>query len=309
MTTVARGRFMAVVRLAVPFLILAALWQFLDGRLIWQRLLAADRGWLLAALCAAHAQVLLSALRWKLTAARLGQNLTARHAVAEYYLAQLVNQVVPGGVMGDASRAVRARGSAGLTRSAQGVVIERLAGQLALLAVLALGLAAVLATPTGRATADTLGKTFAPLLLALVGIAAVAVVLFRHGPLALHGFARAIHLALLARGAWRAQLVLGLLIVGCNLASFAWSTRATGTILPLGAVVTLVPLILTAMLIPLSVAGWGFREGAAAALLPLAGATPEAAIAASLAFGAVILATSLVGLFPMLARGQEPEVQ
>jgi len=60
-------------------------------------------------------------------------------------------------------------------------------------------------------------------------------------------------------------------------------------------VVTLIPLILTAMLIPLSVAGWGWREGAAAALFPLAGAAPDAGLAASAAFGALMLAAAMPG--------------
>jgi uncharacterized membrane protein YbhN (UPF0104 family) len=92
------------------------------------------------------------------------------------------------------------------------------------------------------------------------------------------------------------QIALGLAIVGCNLAGFAFCARAVGVVLPLPAVLTLIPLILTAMLIPLSIAGWGWREGAAAALFPLAGATPEAGLAASAAFGAVLLVSALPGL-------------
>ncbi|MFP4274670.1 MAG: UPF0104 family protein, partial [Paracoccaceae bacterium] len=48
--------------------------------------------------------------------------------------------------------------------------------------------------------------------------------------------------------------------------------------------------------IPISISGWGLREGAAAALLPLAGATASDGFAASVAFGLVFTASVLPGL-------------
>jgi hypothetical protein len=57
--------------------------------------------------------------------------------VREYYLAQIVNQSLPGGMIGDAGRAVRARAQAGLLAAGQAVVFERLAGQIAMFLALA----------------------------------------------------------------------------------------------------------------------------------------------------------------------------
>jgi hypothetical protein len=71
------------------------------------------------------------------------------------------------------------------------------------------------------------------------------------------------------------------------------------------AIMVLVPLILSAMLIPATIGGWGFREGAAAALFPLAGASASAGFATSVAFGLVILAASLPGL-PVLLQARRP---
>jgi hypothetical protein len=56
-------------------------------------------------------------------------------------------------------------------------------------------------------------------------------------------------------------------------------------------------MILLAMLIPLTIGGWGLREGAAAWLFPLAGATAAEGLAASVAFGLVFLCVALPGLF------------
>jgi hypothetical protein len=50
------------------------------------------------------------------------------------------------------------------------------------------------------------------------------------------------------------------------------------------------------MLIPVSISGWGLREGAAAALLPLSGVSPSGALAASVAFGLTFAASALPAL-------------
>jgi glycosyltransferase 2 family protein len=297
-----RGRPWRVLRLVLPVAILALLWHLADGSAVLARLAQSDWRWLLAALVATNLQTLLSALRWRLTAAPLGQPLTVGHALGEYYLSQLVNQTLPGGVLGDAARAVRARQSS-LATSAQAVVIERLVGQAALLAVMATGFATALILPGGLDWPPELGEATGIVVgtVALVGALAAGLG-GRVWPRLGQAFWQSVRVSVLSRRAWPRHVVLGLAIVGCNLLTFAFCARATGTVLSPEVVVTLVPLILTAMLVPLSVAGWGLREGAAVALLPLAGVSPEAALAASLAFGAVILLGSLPGAAVLLRR-------
>jgi uncharacterized membrane protein YbhN (UPF0104 family) len=295
-----KRRLKVLARLAVPVILLALLWSLADGREAADRLGAVDWRWLAVALVFANLQIVLSAWRWQLVLARLGMHLRVSIAIGEYYLAQLVNQTIPGGIVGDAARAVRMRHVGSLSRSAQAVVIERMAGQVALLGVLVVGLVLSLAIPGGIRWPD----------LALTGLAigvlvVSALVLIGHGTArirAVAGFFHQARAALLARGVWWRQGGLSLLIVACNLASFACAALATGTVLSLEASVTLVPLILSAMLIPATIAGWGFREGAAAALFPLIGASASAGLAASVAFGLVILAASLPGLVLLAGR-------
>ncbi|WP_330218003.1 hypothetical protein [Marinobacter similis] len=54
------------------------------------------------------------------------------------------------------------------------------------------------------------------------------------------------------------------------------------------------------MVIPLTVAGWGVREGAAAVLWPLAGLPAEQGVALSVAYGALVLISSFPGLAVLL---------
>jgi uncharacterized membrane protein YbhN (UPF0104 family) len=272
------------------------------------RLAGSDAGWLLAALLMTNLQTILSALRWRLTAARLGLPLALGSAVGDYYLGALVNQTLPGGVLGDAARALRSRRN-GLRVAAQAVVIERLTGQIALFLVTLTGLALALARPS----ALPLPATAARLPLILAGASAALVLVLwgaaRVWPQLSASLTRDLwepfRRAVLARAVWPQQAALGLAIVGCNLLTFDFCARATGTALPPLALLTLVPLILTAMLVPLSVSGWGLREGAAAGLLPLAGIAPEAALAGSVAFGGVILAGSLPGVLFLARRSPD----
>jgi uncharacterized membrane protein YbhN (UPF0104 family) len=288
-------------RLAVSLALVAGVLWLAGAAEAGARIAAADPMWWLAAVGLLTGQTVLMAMRWRLTAARLGLRLGRKRAVGEYYLAQALNATLPGGVMGDAARAVRTRAQAGLTRAVQAVMIERLAGQTAIFAIATCGFALALARPGGIAWPAGTGAALA----GAVGLAALALASMRPlgrrlAPVA--GFARAARQALLARAAWPRQAALGLAIAGLNLLAFAACARATGTTLDAEAVVTIVPLILTAMLMPLSVAGWGWREGAAAALFPLAGASASAGVAAGLAFGAAFLATALPGfVLPALA--------
>lgn len=291
-----RSRWRYLVRLAPPVIIIGLLWSLADGPSALARLADADWHYLVLAFIAVNLQTIASAWRWHRVAARLGQAIPPRRAVAEYYLSQLVNQSLPGGVLGDAVRAVRARHEAGLGIAAKAVIIERLAGQIAMFALLAIAGTWAILTPGGFTLAvdqnQLLIGVSAIFVLALV--ACLALRLIRKKWSARLG--QSIRIALVDNGAWLEQSLLSAAIVALNLASFTLCARATGTILGPEAVLVLVPLILCAMLVPTTVAGWGFREGAAAGLFPLVGATAAAGFAASLAFGLVILAASLPGL-------------
>ncbi len=286
-------RWAGAARIAVAALLLAGLWHGFDGAAILARLAGATPGWLILATGLLSAQIVLSALRWRLTAGALGQGFGRRLAIREYHLAVLANMALPGGVLGDAGRALRARdvAGAGLARAATAVVLERLAGQLALVAALLLGLAL---WPGG--TAWALGVAAG---LSLAAAAVVAMRRSRSEPLA--RLARAIERAWWRGGIWRRQLLYSAAILGVNLGAFAAASLAVGAPLDPRAALLILPLTLAAMLIPLSVAGWGLREGAAAALWPLAGLTAEAGIAASVAFGLCALVAALPGL-AVLAR-------
>ena len=265
-------------KLAVSAAVLGAVLALTPLADVAERLRAAQARWLVVAACCLWAVTLLMAWRWQRVARHVGLEIEYRQALREYFLSNLVNQLVPGGVVGDAARAVRARQGADLRRAALSVAIERALGQLALVGLMALGFAGALLWP---------GGTGWPLWIwALLGVAALAMIpLIRSQTKMMCAF-RAI---LRAPG----QLLISALIAALLVASFWASARSVGARLPQETLFTLIPLILCAMVIPLSVGGWGWREGAAAALFPMVHLPASAGVAAGIAYGGVMLFTAL----------------
>lgn len=296
---------MRLLRLAVTLALMALLWQAVDGPAALKLLLAADPRWLLAAVVALTAQTLFSALRWRLTARALGQTIPVGRAMREYYLSQIVNQSLPGGVLGDAGRAVRARHEAGLKRAGQAVVFERLAGQLVLFVVTAAAVLMVWISPGGISLPDWVLRVVAVSMLALVLAGGILLAVSR-GNRGIQGHIRdwiaAFRTAVLTPAVLPHQVLLSLGTTALNLLAFALCARATGTTMAVTAVLIVVPLILFTMLIPISISGWGLREGAAAALFPVIGASATEGFAASLAFGLMFLLSTLPGVFVLLMQ-------
>lgn len=291
-----RGMLWRGIQLAVLAGLALLLWQAADGRAALEHLRRANPQWLAAAALFLTVQTVLSAQRWRMTAMQLGLEIRTFLAIREYYLAQLVNQSLPGGVLGDAGRALRSRTQAGLAVAAQAVVFERVAGQLGLLAVLVFGTGLGLLMPSSLDWPDWLGRA----VLGTVMLAALAAGLAGLIP-AMRRFGERFAFAVWAPQVRLSQITLSLATALCNVAAFACCALALGISMPAVAVAALVPLILFAMVLPLSVAGWGLREGAAALLFPVMGATAAAGLATSIAFGLVFLLTTLPGLLvPLL---------
>lgn len=301
----------AGLRLAFTLALLGVLAWHLDTAQLLNRLDDLSPGWVLLAVLIGIPQVVLSAWRWRMTAHQVGIALRWPTAIREYYLATFLNQVLPGGVMGDAARAWRhgnapAQADAALSSTSgpaiRAVIIERASGQLALLLV---AVTAVGVSPALRHGLVGWGNTHAvaglATLLAILLLATVAIGAIKRGHWpALATFGHDIQRALLAISVWPAQLASSLLVVTTYVAVFLCAAQALGLERSVTDLIPLIPLLLMAMAIPLTVAGWGLREGAAAVIWPLAGLPAQEGVALSITYGLLILAASLPGLIVLL---------
>ncbi|WP_299706874.1 lysylphosphatidylglycerol synthase transmembrane domain-containing protein [uncultured Tateyamaria sp.] len=280
-------------KLVVSTACVAVLLWWTDAAAVVERLQNADMMWITLGLLAITASTFAMASRWKIAASEIGVQITYPVAVREYYLAQLINTVLPGGVAGDVTRAVRARHTADLNRAAQSVMAERLLGQIAVLAFMFVGFAVALLV-TGGLEFGQLGWV---VMTALAGCIIVAVAVSRLQN------ATGRFLRITFQLTRRPVVILhGLITTLCLVFGFYACARATGVIMPAEALATLIPLILCAMLIPLSVGGWGWREGAAAALFPIIGAPASAGVATGITYGVVLLAAALPAAVILVAQ-------
>jgi len=60
--------------------------------------------------------------------------------------------------------------------------------------------------------------------------------------------------------------------------------------------------------VPVTISGWGLREGAAVVLFPLAGSTASGGLATSVAFGLMLIVASLPGSLAVLGRARRGQV-
>ncbi|NMT63831.1 flippase-like domain-containing protein [Marinobacter orientalis] len=288
-------------RWALTLLLLLTTAIYLDISAVWQELVGFSLPMLLAAMMVSVLQVLVSAWRWRYTAGRLVITLPFVVAVREYYLATFLNQVLPGGVLGDVNRAWRHSLDSGARLGAvHAVMIERLSGQLVMIAV-ALGLGIWLALHQVRVAGvvSDLGG-FAILSVAVVmGLLGLAARFWARGSGYIHALRRDIRKALLSWPALLVQMSSSVVVVATYLGVFALLALGGGYwagVVELMTLMALCSLLLLAMAVPVTVAGWGVREGAAALLWPLAGLPPEQGVALSVGYGLAVLISSLPGV-------------
>jgi uncharacterized membrane protein YbhN (UPF0104 family) len=295
-------------RVGASLVLLALAWRLAEGERLLALLAGLDPAWLGAAVALSLPMHGLSAARWRYTCLRLGLTLGWARALGDYYLASLVNMVLPGGVGGDLARAFRhghARRDDSVSphrRALHAVLLERAAGQGALLLVLA---GAVLAQldrfpwlgPWAGAGAAMLGA-------ALLASVALARRLRSDGPAGrlLADAGR----AFLPTPVAARQALLSVAVVTTYIAAFWCASRAVHAPLPAGLTLLAVPLVLTAMALPVSVGGLGVREASAAALWPLLGLDGSAGAAAALCYGAAMLLGSLPGALVLLRQPPAP---
>ncbi|WP_339799724.1 lysylphosphatidylglycerol synthase transmembrane domain-containing protein [uncultured Marinobacter sp.] len=284
----------------VLILVLVAWW--IDFASIGQRLAELHPGWVLLALLVTPMQVALSAWRWQYTVRCLGGQLPLGAAVREYYLATFINQVLPGGVVGDAGRAWRQGLWAGdWQRAIHGVMLERLSGQLVLLLV---GGGLLLMYLPGMAEGFPASSG---LVSGLLVLALGLILLVRWVPALRRWFGQLLADASQALLGWQAtpvQLGSSLLVLGSYLLVFWLLALAQGSVTATaspGLLLALCSVLLLTMVIPLTVAGWGIREGAAAILWPLAGLPAEEGVALAVAYGLLVLVSALPGALWLLS--------
>ncbi len=254
------------------------------------------------------------AWRWLLVARGLGTELSLRSAVAECYRSQFLNVTLPGGVLGDVHRGVRhGRDGGDLGRGLRSVVWERSAGQVVLFAI-TLGAVLVLPSP---ASSLPWAETVLPAALLASGAVAVAAVLavlaVRSGRLresalpvrVARGAVADVRAGLLGRHTWPGVVAVSSVAVSGHVATFVLAARSAGVTASVSSLVPLALVVLVAMALPLNIAGWGPREGAAAWVFGLAGLGAAGGVGTAVVYGIMAFVAALPGAALLVVSRRE----
>jgi uncharacterized membrane protein YbhN (UPF0104 family) len=243
------------------------------------------------------------AWRWTVVARALHVGLSWPAGVAAYYRSQFLNTTVPGGIVGDVHRGLHHGRAAGdRPRALEAVLVERWAGQAVLLLVAGAVLVAVPSPvhPRGWLVAAVL----AVLAVAAAGLASLAWVSGRwQWARTVRDHLRTDWVALRSPAVWLPVALASLGAVAGHLATFLLAAHAAGSSARPVALVPMGLVVLVSMGVPLNVAGWGPREGAAAWAFSTAGFGAAQGVTTAAVYGLLTLVACLPGAgFLLLAR-------
>jgi uncharacterized membrane protein YbhN (UPF0104 family) len=285
-----------VVAIALGLAVLIALGFIVGGGAFLRGLAAVSPGAIVVAVLLTAVSTGAAALRWRAVAAGFGLDLTWNEAVAACYRSQFLNSVLPGGVVGDVHRAYRhGRGSGELALAARAVATERVAGQVVQFALVAVVLTSLGLTGSLRGMAWVVGAV-----VIIAGLVIAVVATTERGRRVLR---REVALLRTAFSEPRRTLVVvasSIISVAALAATFVVACLAVGVQAPLGDLVALALVALSAAALPINVGGWGPREAAAASAFAVVGLGAAAGVAASTAFGVLTLIAVAPGAVVLL---------
>lgn len=267
---------------------------------LWQRLAILSWPPLIAALGLLIIQTVAVAFRWQQIARACEINLPPRRAVAFTFIGALFNQTLPSTIGGDAARIwLSARAAQRWSDAVASVIADRIAG------LMWLSVIVLVALPWSL---PLIGDPIARVALALIGAGGAV------GPACLYivvRFGRSLFenarwqrtIAVMAQGlraivgAFTALPVgaFSLFVHGTTIAAVWLIAQAIDSPLALSQAFLLVPPVVLIAAIPLSVAGWGIREGAMLAAFGYAGLPAADGLAVSLLLGAGMFAVGALG--------------
>jgi glycosyltransferase 2 family protein len=271
-----------LLKLLVSIALVALLLRNADAAQVLERLAALPPGALAACLGLMLAHTLLCAWRWRQVCIALGFGAPApRNALRWSALSVLLSQALPSSVGGDAYRIAALGKRTRYADAARSVIHDRVNGLWVLALIAAAGLTVILWS--GSASRELLAAC-----LVMAGFVLI--------------FPAATRTARRWPDAAAAHRLLGSpLIVSTSIAIHAMTVAAV-VVLALGTaqgqwwpMALLAPFAMLAAAVPISVAGWGVREAAFVVGAQSLGVPAADALAVSLAYGVMLIATGALG--------------
>jgi uncharacterized membrane protein YbhN (UPF0104 family) len=267
---------------------------------LWARMNASVALAGLGALVLLQLQAMGGAMRWKLVLSAHDRVLDYGAAWRNVLLGLFFNQAMPSTIGGDAARVWNGyRLGLPLGLSTRSIVVDRVCSFLGLVALCAIGLPTLSAKATDPLVAHGLTT------LVLGGLGCLVILLsLRHMPRALATWKGAVPFVSLSQSAWltlfsrrTAAPILALLIAPHLIdITVVWLyAQAIGSEATLVQMALVFPPAILVAAVPVSIAGWGLREGALVLGFGVVGLPPDQAVAVSLLYGFSAVITGVIG--------------
>jgi uncharacterized protein (TIRG00374 family) len=292
-----------IVKILITLAILFVIARNIDLAAVLNVVRGMQTKYLLLALLMQLLSAAIASYRWYLIMQRLSFKQGPMFFLQSYLKGSFFNQALPGGIGGDAYRVLECSKLQNSRKPAfYGVLLDRILG---LIGILLLNLIANIAYP------DLLPAAIFHLLnvIALGGITAVIVfaMLGKIDRFATYKFTRHLHeiSADLRRvyhdpKAIALHSVISVLIHFVSMLAVYFLGIGVGLNYGLLTFLVLVPPVMLLTIAPISLAGWGVREGGMIGLFMLVGADKTLVLSMSVLYGLILIAASLPGLYLFL---------
>lgn len=304
-----RRPLLLLLKAAISLLLLYLSLRAVNLSVLGERLSHIEVGWIAAALALLTVQVGLLAIRWQIIARQCAASLSFAASLRISFIASFFNQVLPSTVGGDAARVwMLARRGGGWASAAYSVLIDRGIGVF-VLALLVIGslpwTLTLLHDPIARSVLLLIGGG------AVAGAAAFMSIGALHSRL-LDRWVITRHLAQVSRAAWRlcgsvpalsAVTAASFAIHFLTIAAAWCIVQSIDATASFAVLLFLIPPVLLITTVPLSIAGWGVREGSMIVAFGYAGLAPGDGLIVSVLFGLASFAIGAFGGLVWIAGG------
>ncbi|HEX5069917.1 MAG TPA: lysylphosphatidylglycerol synthase transmembrane domain-containing protein [Vicinamibacterales bacterium] len=315
-----RDALLWVVKITVSAGLLYLLFTRIEMAKVWAHMREASAGWILFSFAIYFVMLMVSTVRWRSLLRTQRVEIPFGTLVNSYLAATFANNFLPSNIGGDVIRiADTARTAKSRTLAAAVVLADRGIG------IVGLGFIAACGSSLAARRSEIIGPIGPALFWLGLAAATAAVVLVIARPEHLRTLARPLHLihaewvgrrmttitdALhnfrkapgVLVGAFLLSIVVQALLVGFYVA-VATALRVS---VPIGHMAMLVPVSFLVQMLPVSVNGFGVREGTFVAYLAQIGIPKESAVALSLIGAVLIMAFSMLGVAAYLGRKKTP---
>ncbi len=295
--------FGTVIRLLVSLLVLALVLRSVDLSGVAETLNRLDPGLVGWAILLQMGSQAVAAERWHRVMVALRYQMGFSFYLRSFFKGSFFNQGLPTSIGGDAVRVMDVAGEGHRKRDAfSGILIDRGLGVIGLLLLNAMAI-------LGRPEQLPEGVFWMLSLVVALGLAGFVGVWQVHRLKWLDRLRVTLPLTVVSRRLaevlrgrrFPAQLGLSVLVHLFSMAGVYFAGASVGLDYDLLTYIVIVPPVILLTIVPISMAGWGVREGAMVGLFTLIGAEQAVVLSMSILYGVVLIIASLPGLYVYLA--------